>query len=119
MFLLRVGVWQKLSRPKLYPSKPAVILDSIAAHFSTVATAYGSASASSPPHDLVSELFEPVIGLEVHASIASKQKLFSSTPFITSAASAAPNTLVSVFDAAFPGSLPVKYFHKKFLANTP
>jgi aspartyl-tRNA(Asn)/glutamyl-tRNA(Gln) amidotransferase subunit B len=45
-----------------------------------------------------------VIGLEVHAQITSKAKLFSgaSTDF-----GAAPNTQVSLVDAAMPGMLPV------------
>jgi aspartyl-tRNA(Asn)/glutamyl-tRNA(Gln) amidotransferase subunit B len=48
--------------------------------------------------------WEVVIGLEVHAQIASKSKLFSgaSTEF-----GAQPNTQVSLVDAAFPGMLPV------------
>ena len=48
--------------------------------------------------------YEVVIGLEVHAQITSQSKLFSesSTKF-----GAAPNTQVSLVDAAFPGKLPV------------
>ena len=48
--------------------------------------------------------WEVVIGLEVHAQIASKSKLFSgsSTQF-----GAQPNTQVSLVDAAMPGMLPV------------
>ena len=48
--------------------------------------------------------WEVVIGLEVHAQINSKAKLFSgaSTEF-----GAEPNTQVSLVDAAFPGMLPV------------
>lgn len=48
--------------------------------------------------------YQPVIGLEVHAQILSKSKLFSgsSTKFAGS-----PNTQVSLVDAAFPGTLPV------------
>ncbi|WP_420720212.1 Asp-tRNA(Asn)/Glu-tRNA(Gln) amidotransferase subunit GatB [Abyssibius alkaniclasticus] len=48
--------------------------------------------------------YEVVIGMEVHAQIASKSKLFSgaSTGF-----GAAPNTHVSLVDAAMPGMLPV------------
>ncbi len=48
--------------------------------------------------------WELVIGLEVHAQIISKAKLFSgaSTNF-----GADPNTQVSLVDAAFPGMLPV------------
>ncbi len=48
--------------------------------------------------------WEVVIGLEVHAQVASRAKLFSgaSTEF-----GAAPNAQVSFVDAAFPGMLPV------------
>jgi len=48
--------------------------------------------------------WEVVIGLEVHAQITSKSKLFSgsSTKF-----GAEPNTQVSLVDSAFPGMLPV------------
>src|SRR5690349_12604707 len=48
--------------------------------------------------------WEVVIGLEVHAQVTSKAKLFSgaSTEF-----GAAPNAQVSFVDAAFPGMLPV------------
>src|SRR5216110_2723164 len=48
--------------------------------------------------------WEIVIGLEVHAQVASKAKLFSgaSTEF-----GGAPNTHVSLVDAAMPGMLPV------------
>ncbi|HYM02562.1 MAG TPA: Asp-tRNA(Asn)/Glu-tRNA(Gln) amidotransferase subunit GatB [Stellaceae bacterium] len=48
--------------------------------------------------------WEVVIGLEVHAQIVSKAKLFSgaATDF-----GAEPNTQVSTVDAAFPGMLPV------------
>ena len=48
--------------------------------------------------------WEIVIGLEVHAQVTSKSKLFSgaSTEF-----GAEPNTQVSLVDAAMPGMLPV------------
>ncbi|KAL6080407.1 Aspartyl/glutamyl-tRNA(Asn/Gln) amidotransferase subunit B [Balamuthia mandrillaris] len=47
--------------------------------------------------------WEAVIGLEVHAQVASNTKLFS----VASASfDAAPNTNVSFFDAAYPGTLP-------------
>ena len=48
--------------------------------------------------------WEVVLGLEVHAQVTSKSKLFSgaSTTF-----GAAPNEQVSLVDAAFPGMLPV------------
>ena len=48
--------------------------------------------------------WEAVIGLEVHAQIVSDAKLFSGAP---TAFGAAPNTQVSLVDAAMPGMLPV------------
>ena len=48
--------------------------------------------------------WEVVIGLEVHAQIISKSKLFSGAP---TAYGAEPNTQVSLVDAAMPGMLPV------------
>ena len=48
--------------------------------------------------------YEVVIGLEVHAQVTSKSKLFSSS---STTFGAEPNTQVSLVDAAFPGMLPV------------
>src|SRR5271168_1014258 len=48
--------------------------------------------------------WETVIGLEVHAQVVSKTKLFSGA---ATAFGAEPNTQVSNIDAAFPGMLPV------------
>ena len=48
--------------------------------------------------------WEVVIGLEVHAQVLSKSKLFSSSP---TKFGAEPNTQVSLVDSAFPGMLPV------------
>ncbi len=48
--------------------------------------------------------WEVVIGLEVHAQVASKAKLFSGA---ATAFGAAPNSQVSLIDAALPGMLPV------------
>jgi aspartyl-tRNA(Asn)/glutamyl-tRNA(Gln) amidotransferase subunit B len=48
--------------------------------------------------------WEIVIGLEVHAQVISKAKLFSGA---ATAFGAEPNTQVSFVDAAFPGMLPV------------
>ena len=45
-----------------------------------------------------------VIGLEVHAQVTSRAKLFSGAP---TTFGAAPNAQVSLVDAAFPGMLPV------------
>ncbi len=49
-------------------------------------------------------LWETVIGLEVHAQVVSKAKLFSGA---AADFGAEPNTQVSLVDAAFPGMLPV------------
>jgi aspartyl-tRNA(Asn)/glutamyl-tRNA(Gln) amidotransferase subunit B len=51
-----------------------------------------------------SNTYEVVIGLEVHAQVTSKSKLFSSS---STTFGAEPNTQVSLVDAAFPGMLPV------------
>ena len=48
--------------------------------------------------------WEVVIGLEVHAQVLSKSKLFSSS---SAKFGARPNTQVSLVDSAFPGMLPV------------
>ena len=48
--------------------------------------------------------WELIIGLEVHAQVASKAKLFSSAP---TEFGAEPNTQVSLVDAGLPGMLPV------------
>ena len=48
--------------------------------------------------------WEVVIGLEVHAQIASQSKLFSGA---ATAFGAEPNSQVSLVDAAMPGMLPV------------
>ncbi len=48
--------------------------------------------------------WEVVLGLEIHAQVASNAKLFSGA---STAFGAAPNEHVSLVDAAFPGMLPV------------
>ena len=48
--------------------------------------------------------WELVVGMEVHAQISSKSKLFSSA---STSFGASPNTNVSLVDAAMPGMLPV------------
>src|ERR1700740_2185857 len=52
--------------------------------------------------------WEIVIGLEVHAQVVAKAKLFSGA---ATAFGAEPNTQVSTVDAAFPGMLPVVNRH--------
>ncbi|KAG6330919.1 hypothetical protein ID866_8169 [Astraeus odoratus] len=49
--------------------------------------------------------WEVVIGIEVHAQIKSRKKLFSDAR--TSHPSEVPNSSVSYFDAALPGTLPI------------
>ena len=49
-------------------------------------------------------IYEVVIGLEVHAQVTSQSKLFSSS---STKFGSEPNTQVSLVDAAFPGMLPV------------
>lgn len=48
--------------------------------------------------------WELIVGLEVHAQVSSKAKLFSGAPTVFGAE---PNTQVSFVDAAMPGMLPV------------
>ncbi|KAJ8593154.1 Glutamyl-tRNA amidotransferase B subunit [Rhizopogon salebrosus TDB-379] len=48
--------------------------------------------------------WEVVVGIEVHAQIKSRRKLFSES--FTSRPGEVPNTAVSPYDAAFPGTLP-------------
>src|SRR5690348_11654205 len=64
-------------------------------------------SAQAKPSKLIKAAtgdWEVVIGMEVHAQVSSKSKLFSgaSTEF-----GGAPNSHVSLVDAAMPGMLPV------------
>ncbi|KAJ7071864.1 glutamyl-tRNA amidotransferase [Mycena belliarum] len=49
--------------------------------------------------------WQVIIGIETHAQILSRQKLFSNS--LNSGLGEAPNINVSPFDAAFPGTLPV------------
>ncbi|KAF9197513.1 hypothetical protein BGZ49_002010, partial [Haplosporangium sp. Z 27] len=53
--------------------------------------------------NLVKGRWEPIIGLEIHAQLLSKTKLFSSSKNLFNAPS---NTNVSLIDAAYPGTLP-------------
>ena len=48
--------------------------------------------------------WDTVIGLEVHAQLNTKTKLFSNSPTLFGAA---PNTQANIIDAGFPGTLPV------------
>lgn len=53
---------------------------------------------------LFRDVWQPVIGLEVHAQILSASKLFSR---VCAKYGAPPNTQVGIFEAAHPGTLPV------------
>uniref|UniRef100_K1QNM8 Putative glutamyl-tRNA(Gln) amidotransferase subunit B, mitochondrial n=1 Tax=Magallana gigas TaxID=29159 RepID=K1QNM8_MAGGI len=55
-------------------------------------------------HNSTQENWKGVIGLEIHAQINTKSKLFSAS---STAFGAPTNTQVSIFDAALPGTLPV------------
>jgi aspartyl-tRNA(Asn)/glutamyl-tRNA(Gln) amidotransferase subunit B len=66
----------------------------------TARTPYVISGAKGGPEDQ----WEVVMGLEVHAQVASNSKLFSGAP---TRFGADPNTNVSLVDAAMPGMLPV------------
>jgi aspartyl-tRNA(Asn)/glutamyl-tRNA(Gln) amidotransferase subunit B len=64
-------------------------------------------SASATPHKLIKGAtgdWEVVIGMEVHAQVTSRSKLFSGA---STAFGGEPNSHVSLVDAAMPGMLPV------------
>ena len=66
-----------------------------------------TATASSDPKNLIRGAtgdWEVVIGMEIHAQVTSKSKLFSGA---ATAFGAEPNAHVSLVDAAMPGMLPV------------
>jgi aspartyl-tRNA(Asn)/glutamyl-tRNA(Gln) amidotransferase subunit B len=56
------------------------------------------------PFDKALEMFEPVIGLEVHVELSTKTKMFSSASNVFGAD---PNTAVTPVCLGLPGSLPV------------
>ncbi|MGF3055431.1 Asp-tRNA(Asn)/Glu-tRNA(Gln) amidotransferase subunit GatB [Microbacterium sp. YY-01] len=60
-------------------------------------------------YDRALELFEPVLGFEVHVELNTETKMFSAAPNPANEAhhSAAPNTLVAAVDMGLPGALPV------------
>ncbi len=55
----------------------------------------------------MSHIWEPVIGLEVHAELLTQSKMFCSCAVIQDYAAAQPNTHVCPICLALPGSLPV------------
>ena len=59
--------------------------------------------------DKALELFEPVIGLEVHVELNTATKMFSDAPNPAHGThdDAGPNTLITPVDLGLPGSLPV------------
>ena len=71
-------------------------------------TARPPAEAPTPAYEGGTGLWEAVVGLEVHAQVVSKSKLFSSAP---ASFGARPNENVSLVDAAMPGMLPVLNRH--------
>ncbi|CAN5466871.1 Asp-tRNA(Asn)/Glu-tRNA(Gln) amidotransferase subunit GatB [soil metagenome] len=61
-------------------------------------------------YDKALELFEPVLGFEVHVELSTQTKMFSDAPNPAAAgapASAPPNTTITPVDLGLPGSLPV------------
>ena len=54
--------------------------------------------------NVVRDGWEVVIGLEIHAQLATRSKIFSGSP---TAYGAAPNTQASLVDLGYPGTLPV------------
>src|SRR3954449_6333866 len=60
--------------------------------------------------DKALELYEPVLGFEVHVELSTATKMFSDAPNPAAAGNeqgAAPNTLITPVDIGLPGSLPV------------
>ncbi|XP_071524686.1 uncharacterized protein GatB isoform X2 [Panulirus ornatus] len=53
---------------------------------------------------LLRDVWQPVIGLEIHAQISSASKLFSR---VSTTYGAPPNTQVGIFESSHPGTLPV------------
>ncbi|GAA2088373.1 Asp-tRNA(Asn)/Glu-tRNA(Gln) amidotransferase subunit GatB [Pseudolysinimonas kribbensis] len=59
--------------------------------------------------DKALELFEPVLGFEVHVELSTKTKMFSDAPNPANSenVTAGPNTQITPVDLGLPGSLPV------------
>ena len=59
--------------------------------------------------DKALELFEPVLGFEVHVELNTQTKMFSDAPnpAAANAIEGAPNTMITPVDLGLPGSLPV------------
>jgi aspartyl-tRNA(Asn)/glutamyl-tRNA(Gln) amidotransferase subunit B len=60
-------------------------------------------------YDKALEMFEPVIGLEIHVELSTKTKMFSDAPNPANSDNhdVEPNTLITPVDLGLPGSLPV------------
>jgi aspartyl-tRNA(Asn)/glutamyl-tRNA(Gln) amidotransferase subunit B len=60
-------------------------------------------------YDKALELFEPVLGFEVHVELGTRTKMFSDAPNPAAfgAVAAEPNTQITPVDLGLPGSLPV------------
>ncbi|GAA1469525.1 Asp-tRNA(Asn)/Glu-tRNA(Gln) amidotransferase subunit GatB [Microbacterium thalassium] len=67
------------------------------------------AKAALMDYDKALELFEPVLGFEIHVELNTETKMFSAAgnPANNAHHGAAPNTLVAPVDMGLPGSLPV------------
>ncbi|MFS0912580.1 Asp-tRNA(Asn)/Glu-tRNA(Gln) amidotransferase subunit GatB [Microbacterium sp. 179-I 3D2 NHS] len=67
------------------------------------------AAATLMDYDEALELFEPVLGFEVHVELNTNTKMFSDAPNPANDAyhAAEPNTLIAPVDLGLPGSLPV------------
>ncbi|MGX1585558.1 Asp-tRNA(Asn)/Glu-tRNA(Gln) amidotransferase subunit GatB [Microbacterium sp. NPDC055502] len=68
-----------------------------------------AAAAKLMDFDRALELFEPVLGFEVHVELNTNTKMFSDAPNPANEAyhAAEPNTLIAPVDLGLPGSLPV------------
>ncbi|MCT1477098.1 Asp-tRNA(Asn)/Glu-tRNA(Gln) amidotransferase subunit GatB [Microbacterium sp. p3-SID336] len=68
-----------------------------------------AAAAKLMDFDKALELFEPVLGFEVHVELNTNTKMFSDAPNPANEAyhAAEPNTLIAPVDLGLPGSLPV------------
>src|ERR1051325_10555969 len=58
------------------------------------------------PSSVITMTYEPVIGLEVHAELLTRSKMFCGCAVVDST-QAAPNTVVCPICAGMPGTLPV------------
>ncbi|CAL8089243.1 unnamed protein product [Calicophoron daubneyi] len=62
------------------------------------------AASSKAARSFVVDSYFPVVGLEIHAQISSKSKLFSRAPYCFGSP---PNSQLALLDVAIPGSMPV------------